>query len=50
MEDGVQDLDNTASEWREILSVAFDLGLPSLFDLEWVIDSVERDEWGGLWW
>ncbi|MGR3513565.1 MAG: hypothetical protein ACU0GG_12455 [Paracoccaceae bacterium] len=37
------------TEWREPLHVAFDLGLPSLFNIEWLIDKAERGEWSGLW-
>lgn len=36
--------------WREVLLVAFEMGLPSLFNLECVIDRAERGKWGGLWW
>ena len=38
------------SDLREILTVALDLGLPSLFDIEWLIEKAERGEWSGLWW
>ena len=38
------------SNWLETLAVGFDLGLPSLFNIEWLIDRAERGEWGGLWW
>lgn len=37
-------------DWREILIAAFDLGSPSLLNVEWLMDAVERGEWGGLWW
>jgi hypothetical protein len=37
-------------EWRETLKTAFDMGVPSLLDLDWLIDRIEHDEWGGLWW
>ncbi len=40
---------NTGSDWREALSVAFDLGFPSLFNIEWLIDKSKRSEWGGQW-
>lgn len=43
-------VENTGTNWREMLHVVFDLGLPSLFDIEWLIDNAERGEWGGLWW
>ena len=39
----------TANEWREVLLVAFELGLPGLFSLEWMIDRAETGEWRGLW-
>ena len=42
--------ESTGSDWRETLHVGFDLGLPSLFNIEWLIDKAERGEWGGLWW
>ena len=38
------------TDWREALHVAFDLGLPSHFNIEWLIDKAERGEWGGVWW
>ena len=38
------------TDWRAALHVAFDLGLPSLFNVEWLIDKAERGEWSGLWW
>ena len=37
-------------DWRETLDVLLDLGQPSLFNVEWLIDKAERGEWGGLWW
>ena len=43
-------VEKTGSPWRETLTVAFDLGLPSVFNIEWLIDKAERGEWGGLWW
>ena len=39
-----------ANDWREVLLVAFEMGLPSLFNLECLIDKAERGAWGGLWW
>ena len=42
--------EETGSDWREALHVAFELGLPSLFNIECLIDKAERGEWGGLWW
>ena len=42
--------ENTVTDWREALHIAFDLGLPSFFNIEWVIDKAERGEWSGLWW
>ena len=38
------------ADWREALHVAFGLGLPGLFNIEWLIDKAERGEWGGVWW
>jgi hypothetical protein len=35
---------------HEALIIGFDLGLPSLFNVEWLIDMAERGEWSGLWW
>ena len=35
---------------REILLVAFEMGLQSPFNLECLIDRAERGEWGGTWW
>ncbi len=40
----------TGTDWREALAIAFDLGSPSLFNVEWLIDKAERGEWSGLWW
>lgn len=37
-------------DWQEALTVGFDLGLPSLFNIEWLIDRAESGEWSGLWW
>ena len=36
--------ENTGSDWRETLHVGFTMGLPSLFDIEWLIDKAECDE------
>jgi hypothetical protein len=41
---------NTEPDWRGALSNCFELGLPSLLNMEWLIDRTERDEWSGLWW
>jgi len=38
------------TDWSEVLNLAFDLGLPSVFNIEWLIDKAECGEWGGLWW
>ncbi len=35
---------------NETLFAALSLGLPQLFNIEWLIDKAERSEWGGLWW
>ena len=40
----------TDNDWREVLLVAFEMGLPSLFNLECLIDRAESDEREGLWW
>ena len=42
--------DTTVAYWRDTFHVAFDVGLPSVLSLEWLIDKAERGEWGGLWW
>ena len=42
--------ENTGTDWREALHFAFDLGLPNLFNIEWLIEGAERGEWGGLRW
>ena len=42
--------ENAGSDWRETLYVQFELGLPNLFNIEWLIDKAERGEWSGLWW
>ncbi len=35
---------------REVLLAAASLGLPQIFNVEWLIDRAERGEWGGVWW
>lgn len=40
--------ENTGSDWHEALFVATDLGLPSLFDIEWLLQKAECGEWSGL--
>lgn len=42
--------ENTGSNWREALAVAFDLGMPSIFNIEWLVDKAERGDWGRQWW
>ena len=42
--------ENPRPDWRETLQLAFGLGLPGLFNIEWLIDNAERGEWNGLWW
>ena len=37
-------------DWYEALAVGFDLDLPGLFNLEWLIDRAEHGEWSGPWW
>ena len=41
---------STRLVWRENLHLVVDLGLPTAFNLEWLIDRAERGEWSGLWW
>ncbi|MDE0209768.1 MAG: hypothetical protein OXI66_17865 [Boseongicola sp.] len=36
-------------DWREVLLVAFELGLSSPLSFECLIDRAERREWGGPW-
>jgi hypothetical protein len=36
-------------DWRETLYVHFELGLPNLFNIEWLIDKAERGERSGIW-
>ncbi len=43
-------VEDATSEWRDSLYVAFDLGLPNMFNVEWLIDRAERGAWSGLWW
>ena len=33
-----------ANDWREVLLVAFETGLPSLFNLDCLVDRAEGDE------
>lgn len=42
--------EHAGTHWREALAIGFDLGLPDLFNTEWLIDRTERGEWSGLWW
>lgn len=42
--------ETTRADWRETLHFACDLGLPNLFNIEWLIETAERGEWSGLWW
>ena len=42
--------ETAGSGWRETLYVHFELGLPSLFNFEWLIDAAERGQWSGLRW
>lgn len=44
MEPASTHADTPEIDWREILFVTFDLGVPSIFDLEWIIDQAERHE------
>ncbi|MCX7561430.1 hypothetical protein OS190_17840 [Sulfitobacter sp. F26204] len=37
------------SDATEALFVAVSLGVPHIFNIEWLIDNAERGEWGGLW-
>ena len=40
---------NAGSDWRDTLMIGFDLGQPSLLNIEWLVDRAERGEWRGLW-
>jgi hypothetical protein len=42
--------EDISSDWQESLLSGFDLGLPSLFNIEWLIDNAERSEWGRIQW
>lgn len=42
--------ENAGTDWHEALAISFDFCLPSLFNIEWLIDRAERGEWSGLWW
>ncbi|MDE0523583.1 MAG: hypothetical protein OXH79_16665 [Boseongicola sp.] len=37
-------------DWREVLLVALEFGLPSPFSIECLIDRAEIGELGGPWW
>ncbi|MEM8979781.1 MAG: hypothetical protein AAGD04_09875 [Pseudomonadota bacterium] len=37
-------------DWQEALPLSFDHGLTNLFNIEWLVEKVERGEWSGLWW
>lgn len=37
-------------DFEECLKSALAFGLPEFFNLEWILDRVEDDEWSGLWW
>jgi len=37
-------------DWHEALSIAFEYGLPTPFNFDWLIDAAEREAWSGLWW
>lgn len=41
---------STGLDWRETLQLAMEMGLPTPFNLEWLIDKAERGEWSGVWW
>ena len=38
------------SDASEALFTTVSLGVPNIFNIEWLIDKAERSEWGGLWW
>ncbi len=42
--------EKTGSDRLETLYIHFDLGLPNLFNIEWLIDKAEHGDWSGLWW
>lgn len=50
MESTCERAEVSGNEWREVLPVAFEMGLPSLFGVECLIDRAERGAWGGPWW
>ena len=41
--------EETDHSWCEVLANAVDLGLPGLFNVEWLINRANRSESGKLW-
>lgn len=41
---------DTRLDWHDSLRLTRELGLPSQFNFEWLIDRAERGEWSGRWW
>ncbi|MEM6759137.1 MAG: hypothetical protein AAF601_06620 [Pseudomonadota bacterium] len=40
----------TQEDWQDVLLAGIGLGLPSVFNLDRLIDQAERGTWSGLWW
>lgn len=40
----------TGSDWRAALATGLEYGLPSLFNIETLIDHAERKDWSVKWW
>ncbi len=38
------------AERFELICGVFEFGAPQSLSLEWLLDKVEADEWGGIWW
>lgn len=41
--------DRIKTDWHAALAVGFDLGLPGVFNVEWVIDRADYGAWHGKW-
>ncbi len=50
MKPALQHPQDTKPDWRETLLIAVELGLLSPFNIEWLIDKAETEEWNALWW
>ncbi|MEM1388507.1 MAG: hypothetical protein AAF748_11670 [Pseudomonadota bacterium] len=42
--------DSAVAHWHEAISASIGFGFAGSFSLDWILDRVEREEWGGLWW